>query len=242
VKAKTCQAILFLLVSAFFCGAAHAEGVDKPFRYDSFTMDGSLHRFDRETGVLEKLQHTPDGLVWVPVEVRVSMKAPEKKPSEAKVAIPAPPKANSENATIGEKKKGGIRIFDPNDQDITDIVTDFDRRASIADISAYERKTSLSHTVQIGDRITGNILVRNLGDRRLEKLELTLVVPVIGTDKPEMHRFLFIDKREGYVSPPQPSSTGKDAEALLQKVDLPCPAGGVKGSPELRITHIKFAE
>ena len=211
-------------------------------------MNGVLHRFDRKSGALEKLQPGAEGLIWVSVDVRVTDKAPAKKvtaENQPKISTPTPPyppRTNSENAQIGDKKSSAPRIFDDKDQDITDLVTDFDRRSSIPDIAAYEKKTSLSHTVQIGERITGNILVRNLGDRRLKALELTMLVPVIGRDKPEEHRFLFLDSKQGYISPPQPSATGKDAEALLQKVDLPCPAGGVKGSPELRITHIKFAE
>jgi hypothetical protein len=246
VKAtKTCQAVL-LIVSSLICASAFAEGVDEPNRYDSFTINGVLHRFDRKTGALEKLQVGADGASWARVEVRVTDKAPSVKATaenQPKLTTPPyPPKANSENAQIGEKKSSAPRIFDDKDQDITDVVTEFDRRTSIPDISAYEKKTSLSHTVQIGERITGNILVRNLGERKLKALELTMFVPVIGREKPEEHRFLFLDGKTGYISPPQPSATGKDAEALLQKVDLPCPAGGVKGSPELRITHIKFAE
>jgi hypothetical protein len=248
VKAtKTCQAVL-LILSSVICASAYAEGVDEPNRYDSFTISGVLHRFDRKTGALEKLIIGADGVpYWANVTVRYSENAPIKKATPEKVTAEnqpkvTVPKTNSENAQIGEKKSSAPRIFDDKDQDITDLVTEFDRRSSIPDISAYEKKTSLSHTVQIGERITGNILVRNLGDRRLKALELTMFVPVIGREKPEEHRFLFLDSKTGYVSPPQPSATGKEAESLLQKVDLPCPAGGVKGSPELRITHIKFAE
>ena len=240
---------LFLYSAVLFFSTSilvRAEGVDEALRYDSFTMDGVLHRFDKKTGALEKLAKVESGLAWTKVEVQISSVTP---------AAKSPLSTTSDNAHLNEMGhmqqpsedrivKGtaaSFRFFDEQDNDITDAVTDADRKGSLQAITSYENKLSLSHTVQIGDKITGNILVKNLGDKRLRVLELTMQVPVIGREKHEEHRFLFIDK-VGAVNPPQPGSGGKEACALLQKVDFQSPAGGVKGSPDLRVSYIRFAE
>ena len=59
--------------------------------------------------------------------------------------------------------------------------------------------------------------------------------------RPEEHRFLYLD-RPGQAGPPQPSEGGREGNAVLQKVDLPCPPGGLKCSPVLKVTCLKFAE
>lgn len=231
-------------VTVLFCAPAHAAqggSVDQNNRYDSFMMDGALHRFDRVIGTLQKLSKLPNGaLQWVPVEVQVGDGAP----AQQEVRIP-PPQQKVDNAgpavPPGQpgRRAPTIEIEDDQGNVITDSISPDDRKAAIPLISSYENKVSLSHTVQIGDKITGNILIKNIGDRRLKQLELTMYVPIIGRDKPEEHHFLFLDK-PGSTTPPQPGSGGRDPLALLQKVDIPCPSGGVKGSPELKISFIRF--
>lgn len=238
-------------VTVLFCSSAHAaQGVEQNKRYDSFMMDGALHRLDLITGNVQKLSKLPNGaLQWVPVEVQAAdatvapqdmqRVAPSDLPTATQAKLPAPPYTprTVENASnIGRRAP---TIEDEDGNVISDTISPDDRKASIPLISSYENKVSLSHTVQIGDKITGNILIKNIGDRRLKQLELTMYVPIIGRDKPEEHHFVFLDK-PGSTTPPQPGAGGREPTALLQKVDIPCPSGGVKGSPELKISYIRF--
>jgi len=240
-------------VTVLFCSPAQAgQDVEQDRRYDSFKINGQMHRMDLITGKVQKLSQLPNGaLQWVPVDVQTSdappistpavgSAAPNELPSATQLKLPAPPNTQKfENAANTGRRAPTIEIEDENGNVISDSISPDDRKAAIPLISTYENKVSLSHTVQIGDKITGNILIKNTGDRRLKMLELTMYVPIIGRDKPEEHHFIFIDK-PGSTTPPQPGSNGRDPIALLQKVDIPCPSGGVKGSPELKISFIRF--
>lgn len=241
-----------LLVSAvavtlLFCTSTHAaQGVEQNKRYDSFMMDGALHRLDLITGNVQKLTKLANGaLQWVAVDVQSSDAVaapgsapalPSELPTSVQVKIPAPPYQVQNAANVGRRAP---TIEDEDGNVISDAVTSDDRKACVPLIASYENKVSLSHTVQIGDKITGNILIKNIGDRRIKVLELTMFVPIIGRDKPEEHHFMFKDQ-PGSTTPPQPGSNGRDPTALLQKVDIPCPSGGVKGAPELKISFIRF--
>ena len=220
-----------------------AEGVDEALRYDSFTMDGLIYRLDKKTGNLEKLQKLESGLTWVKVEVQVSNSSPIGPKTSPVSSHTSSNELGQMNQPPKERNScvAPFQLFDEQDNDITDAITDADRKSALAAIAVYEGKLSISHTVKMSDKITGNILLKNLGDKRLRALELTMQVPVIGRDKPEEHRFLFLDK-PGMVNPPQPGSGVKEASALLQKVDIQSPAGGIKGTPELKVTYIKFAD
>jgi len=241
---------LSLLVSAvavtiLFCTSTQAaQGVEKNKRFDSFMMDGALHRLDLITGNVQKLSKLPTGaLQWVSVDVQSSdapastqLIPPSELPTSVQAKLPAPPYQVQNAANTGRRAP---TIEDEDGNVISDVVTSDDRKNCVPLIATYESKVSLSHTVQIGDKITGNILIKNIGDRRIKTLELTMFVPIIGRDKPEEHHFMFKDQ-PGSTTPPQPGSNGRDPVALLQKVDIPCPSGGVKGSPELKISFIRF--
>jgi hypothetical protein len=110
----------------------------------------------------------------------------------------------------------------------------------LPDIASYEKELARSLVLKSDERIVGIIMVTNKGTRKIEKLELTLAVPVIGKEKPDEHRFVFAER--GPVAPPQPGVNGMDGTTLMQKVDLPSPPGGVKGNPDLRVSYIKFRE
>lgn len=233
-----------VVLALFSVTPAHAQGVEENMRYDSFMMDGSLHRFDRRTGNLQKLlRHQNGAYQWIPVEVNVSGQAPAAPAPAPDLRIPAPSQVQ-DNADLNrqpdpKRVRRAPTIEDEDGNVISDTINGDDRKAALPLIASYENKISLSHTVQIGDRITGNILIKNMGDRRIKALELTMMVPIIGRDKPEEHHFVFLDK-PGNTTPPQPGSNGREPSALLQKVDIPCPSGGVKGSPELKISFIRF--
>ncbi len=234
--------LLALLFAAAPWGVpVHAAGVSDEIRYDLFRDEDGRHRFDRLTGDVEKLEKTPDGIMWVKIPVIVSKKAPTS--TVRNIQEPKQPSGDMAHLDEDVKKKQAapIVITDDNDNELPEVVTDADRKNALADIASYENMLATSITVKSDDRITGIITVKNKGERKLRMLEVTMQVPV-GRDKPEEHRFLFLDKAGSLARTPQPMIGGKDSLALLQKVDVPGPAGGVKGSPELKITYIKFAD
>jgi len=217
-------------------------------RYELLKADGENYRFDKKTGEILKIIKTKDGFVGVPQQLIITSRPPVRPASDPATA-PGQVKPGSNNEVMPQfdetqrKKKalGPIEIFDEQGNDITYQVTDADREAASATIIAYQGSISFAQAFKVGDRITGSVLLGNTGDKKLKVLELTLEVPVVGREKPEEHRFLYVD-RPGAVAPPQPAGAGKDANKLLQRIDVPCPAGGVKGSPILKVSYIKFAD
>jgi hypothetical protein len=229
------------------CTTAWAQNdgprVSEDPRYDLFKCDGKVYRFDRQTGEFLEIVMTKEGPVGVAMPMRVVTKAPirAKDPGTQPTIDPTP--SEMEPAILNDSRPKPVKgaapvLLDDQGNDVTDQPTDIDRDGAKGIITAYQGQMSLSQVLDIGDRITGNVLVRNMGDKKLRALELTLMIPVVGREKPDEQRFLFLDK-PGRTAPPQP---GKESMALIQKVDLPCPAGGVKGSPYLKVSYLKFAE
>ncbi|MFH0939000.1 MAG: hypothetical protein V1899_06945 [Planctomycetota bacterium] len=207
--------------------------------YFYWERDGVPFRFDMRTNKAEKLVFTANGFVAIEVPINVS----DQPPTSQKIA-----KSNENKKEIGlavmdntnKKSPNRIRIENAAGQDITDEITDTDRKTALPDIAGYEKELATSLVLKSDDRINGIIMVTNKGARKIEKLELTLAVPINGKEKPEEHRFLFAEK--GPVAPPPPSANGADGATLMQKVDLPSPPGGVKGNPNLKISYIKFCD
>jgi hypothetical protein len=250
--------VLILLVLLVTAGSVRAAGAeeDKTFKYELLNMEGSRYRFNKESGDLEKLVLGNNGVSWVKQSVQgITSQAPTQVKSSASTIvtekrIPETIKTSSgTTATCIPSPNSGprdplepeIRFYDDKNEDITDVITDDTRRASAPTITNYENKLSIAQSFNIADRITGTIMVRNSGDKRLRALELTMSVVVNGKSKPEERHFLFVDKL-GSTPPPQPGGNGKEGMPLLQKVDIATPAGEIKGSPELRITFIQFAD
>jgi hypothetical protein len=243
--------LLLLPLVAASCAWAAAEGEEEnnapqeDIRFDLFKADGEVYRFDRKTGEILKIVKTREGFMAVPQPIKIVTRLAGKTKDGPLPAKIGPHPAEAEMAQFDETQKKGpkapIEIFNEQGEDITFQLTDPERDASKPAIMAYQNSLSLLHTLEFRERISGNVLVRNLGDKKLKALELTLQIPVVGREKPEEHRFLFVDK-PGQAGPPQPASAGREANHLLQKVDLPCPAGGVKGSPVLKVTYLKFAD
>lgn len=213
-------------------------------RYYFEKIEGVLYRFDSVTGKMQKLQRNGVNFTWVDVETAESNTAPRQDNTASRKEERPPKPKDSTLPHLDEKKKrepGQIKLFNADDEEITDVVTDEDRKRGAGDVATYEPHMSISHTLKTDDKIEGTLLIRNLGQKRLRVLELTMVLQVIGRDKPEEHRFVFVDQ-PGRTGPPQPGANGKDPLVLLQKVSIPCPAGGVKGQPELRMTYIRYTE
>ena len=233
-------ALLFVAVPSW---SAEDDATD--VRYELIKNGKELLRFDKTTGELSRMERNEDGTIsWVLVPVR-GTKLIAAKPKELK---PAPTIAPDEAATVQRTeethKKGNPapQLFTEDGQDLSEVITDYDRRAAVSSIAGYEKNLSVCHTVQIGDRIAGTFLIKNKGEKKLKMLELTMMIPVVGAEKPEIHRFLFVDKPGSTNAPPQPAPAGKEPEALMQKVDIPCPAGHAKGSADLKVTFVKFAD
>jgi hypothetical protein len=219
-------------------GRAKAESPPEKIRFDFFEDEFGRFRFDRSTGDVQKMVRAKNGIVWESVSAEVSEKSPT-----------AAAKAKSDDvksmATISEpaikdrkKDKSPIVLLDKDGKDLTYVVSDDMRAAAVPEIAGYEKDMAVMLAVTSDDTISGVMTLRNRGERRIEVLEVTMFVPVNGKELPDQHHFLFVDSRD--PRPPQPGA-GKDGLPLLQKVSLPCPAGGVKGNPELKITYIKFA-
>jgi hypothetical protein len=243
--------VLCLIASASLCRDAAAEStVEETMRYEIFTAEGSRFRFDKKTGDLFKLEFHNAIPMWVKQDVRYAeagATAASTQQPAAKSSGDTQPAAKSNVdstcvAPTGHATPTGpvIQIFDDENNDVTPLVSDGDRKNATAVIAGYENKLSILQTVKVGDKIEGTIMVRNSGEKRLRLLELTLSLNVNGKEKPEEHRLLFVEKK-GNVSPPQPSTKGADGAALM-RVNIPCPAGGVKGSPELKLTYLQFAD
>ena len=237
---------LLLALSAVALAAAEGDEPSDPrqedIRFDLFKADGEVYRFDRKTGEILKIVKTKDGFMAERQSIRIVGKLPPKGKPEA----PRPVNETDETETAQpdsrpKKAAATIEFFDDQGNDITYQITDQEREASKAAIQTYREGLSLSHTLQMGERITGGILVRNIGGKKLKALELLLQVPTVGRDKPEEHRFLYVD-RPGQPGPPQPATAGNDGNYVLQKVDLPCPPGGLNGSPDLKVSYLKFAD
>ncbi|HYG75892.1 MAG TPA: hypothetical protein VEK08_12890 [Planctomycetota bacterium] len=239
--------LVVLFAGAALAGGSVAAEDDKADenRYELIKDGKNPLRFDKQTGELYRLERDENGnLLWVKVNARVS-NAPATK---ARVPSPTAPEIQIEDSAHNQpepkpkRKTSAPEIFDPEGNNLADLITDFDRRQSEPAILTYEKYLSVCNAVQIGDRISGTFLIKNKGDRKIKTLELTMFVPVIGREKPEEHRFLFTDKPGSSNPPPQPGLNGREPEALLQKVDIACPAGHTRGSADLKVTFIKFVE
>jgi len=230
--------------------AAAESTVEETMRYEIFTAEGSRFRFDKKTGDLFRLEFHNGIPMWVKQDVRYAeagATAQTQPAAKTSSDTQAAAKINNDSpihtvSDTGHATPAGpaIQIFDEDNNDVTALVSDADRKNATAIIAGYENKLSILQTVKVGDKVEGTIMVRNSGEKRLRLLELTLVLNVNGKEKPEEHRLLFVEKK-GNVSPPQPSTKGADGAALM-RVNIPCPAGGVKGSPELKLTYLQFAD
>jgi hypothetical protein len=207
--------------------------------YKFIEHDDAMYRIHKITGKVERMSISKAGVVvWT--EVQQSNQPPtEQKRTDPNTQLVAKPNEVA-NAQIGEPKKPfKPDIEGENGEKLPEIIGDSDRKAALADIASYEKDLSANAVVISGERLTGQIFVRNKGARKIKKLEVTLLVPV-NKDKPEEHHFLY-SEGAGDMNPPQPANTGGDSLSfLVQKVDLLCPAGGVKGNCEVKVTYIKF--
>lgn len=233
--------LLVVLVTSFLPCCISAEDPDNGDVVFEFFKNGKeFLRMNKKTGKVERMITNEDGTIsWGEMKVREGNGAVASKPK------PAPTIQQDESAAPGpkvdiKKKLAPADLEDDQGRKLEDLITDYDRRTAAAAIASYEKSLSVCHSVQIGDRIAGTILMRNKGDKKLKVLELTMYVPVVGREKPEEHRFLFVDKPGSSSLPPQPSAGGAEPEALTQKVDIPCPAGHARGSADLKITYLKF--
>ena len=109
-------------------------------------------------------------------------------------------------------------------------LTDELRKSAAPDIAAYGGKIVISHTLEIGQRIEGTLLLRNEGDKHLVKMELTIVIPIKDQEKPFEQRLVFSEKEWSYT----------DVPVLLHRIDMPAPTENAE--PEFRITYLQFAK
>ncbi|HYF51010.1 MAG TPA: hypothetical protein VEJ63_16475 [Planctomycetota bacterium] len=234
--------ILGCALAALLCACARAE-TPADIRYELFRDENGRYRFDRFTGKLEKMSITPEGVVYTEMPVLVSKKSPAGTRKPAAMEVEAEPEPRQkEMATINPgRRPGKIDFEDEKGNKLSEDITDEDRKSAIADIARYEKDLAIMQTLKSGDRIAGAIVVRNKGDRSIQKLEVTLYVPVVGKDRPEEYRFLFVDNgAEG--APLQPLGTTGESRSWLQPVDVASPAGNVKGNLDVKLTYIKFYE
>ena len=135
-------------------------------RWDIFKDGKDRLKFDKQSGDMYRLERDDSSaLVWVKVTVRVTTVASTKPKSAAPVIQPD---ENAQASTTEEKpkrpKSAAPEIFDTEGNNITDVITDFDRRQSAPAIVAYEKNLSVCNAVQIGDRIPSANLTRATDD------------------------------------------------------------------------------
>jgi hypothetical protein len=241
---KAAPFLCLCLAAIVLAPRLHAETPADEVRYDIFKYEDGRYRFDRMTGKLEKMIITPEGVMYVEQPVVVSKKSASgtvarKTAPDADLA-PAVNHTDNTVSQIGEvKKPARIQLYDENDKKLSEDVTDEDRKASLPDIARYEKDLAVMQNLKLSDRINGAIVVRNKGDRRIQKLEMTLVVPV--QDKaPAEYRFLYVDS--GAPDAPLQPVAGNQSISWFQKVDLDSPAGNTKGNLDVKVTYIKFYE
>jgi hypothetical protein len=231
--------ILALIAASIAAPNVAAEGaaVEESLRYELFTSNGARYRFDKKTSELDKLEFVNGMPTWVRQAVNCA----------GSDAVATKPSLTDQSSTQATGNKNQAQVTESHaapmaapifiDDDGHEMISDADRRSAKAAIDGYESKLSILQTVKVGDRIEGTIMVRNSGDKKVRVMELTLLLNVNGGDKPEEHRLVFSADRKN--PPPQPSAKGADGAALM-RVNIPCPAGGVKGSPELKLTYLQF--
>jgi len=231
-----------LIATTLACAGARAE-TPAEIRYDYVKHEQGSFRFDRITGRLEKVTITPDGVMYSEVPVLVSKKSPagQRKPVlDVETVAQAPQEIETTVSTIvSGRRPGGIPLEDEQGKPLTEDINDEDRKGAIADIARYERDLAVMQTLKSADRITGAIVVRNKGERMIQKLEVTLYVGVVGKDRPEEYRFLYVDSGAP-DAPLQPLGKTGDSRSWLQPVDVASPAGNTKGNIDVKLTYIKF--
>jgi hypothetical protein len=258
------KVLLLCLTLTSVCGLVSAE----ENRYRSWIDDRNvLHRFDNVSGDIEMLVKPASGpAMWVRCEV-AQAKPAQKVAQQQHVEFPAAPNyvapapmpqpINTSSRNPGAIIDGqtetmatplpdlprrapgaGPKFEDDTGRDISDDVNDADRTLSRMAIAGYDRKLSLINTIRVAnDRITGSIMLENKGERHIKVLELTMFVRTVGKDGVLPHaRFLYSPKTN--LKPPQPG----DPISVMQKVDLPQPTGVISGSPEIKVTYIKFED
>ncbi len=115
-------------------------------------------------------------------------------------------------------------------------ITDELRKSAAAAIAAYGKEIVISHTLEIGQRIEGTVLLRNNGDKHVVKLELTLVIPIKDQEEPFEQRLVFSEKDWNFPI----LTTEKDVPVVLRRIDMPSPT--LNAEPEFRITYLQFAQ
>ncbi len=245
------------------CGAAE--------NFYSYHEDGILYRVDNNTGEIHKLVKPLTGTpMWVKCEVRepvrTQQRQPQPLPSAPQIApfYPAPvaqqvPCVRPQPATIIDvgtmptlssdpvapkhlvSTRRQIEVFDQNDKDITNVIDDAERAKCRPEINAYDA-LHVSHTLKTsGDRIKGIVSIENKGNRKIEILELTLSVRVMGKEKAVEHHFILGDNKPGSKNPPLPSFGGSSL-SIMQAVDVPMPGGVLNGMPDVKVTFIRFEQ
>lgn len=216
------------------------DGNDTPpdARYRVETNKFGTFRFDLVTGKLEKVTFTQDGVVIseVPVQRSNQPAGGATASAQRKPAIEVDEPREKTNTGSAATLSGPRRPVAPLIEGGEDI-TDEDRKAAIPDIARYEKDLSIMQLIRSGgDRITGAITVANNGGKNIQKLEITLYVPV-AEKQPQEYHFLYVDNGEANA-PLQP--IGGKALSWLQPVDVASPPGSTKGNLDVKVTYIKF--
>jgi len=177
-----------------------------------------------------------------PIAIQRSAPAPMVKSQAASLIEPDDLMASGDIIPSPKPAPSGVRqiqVYDEFNNNITNVLDDSARSACRATINGYDA-LRLSHTLKTsGDSISGIVIIENKGNRKIAKLELTLVVRVVGKEKAIEHkRFLFSDSGDG-DRPPVPSF-GSSGMSVMKKIDVPTPSGVISGMPEVRVTYLAF--
>jgi hypothetical protein len=121
-------------------------------------------------------------------------------------------------------------------------ISDAQRRQGEAQLRSYLNKLEVSAMLGVrGTDVTGQLGVRNNGNRPIEILELTIYIPTGSGATFKEERVLYLD-RPGHPYPPQPSTNGEPPPMEYWRVETPAPGGGGNTPIKVIPTYIKFAD
>jgi len=239
-----------LALSLVFCAAnARAEqGTEK--RFEIQHINGKVFIFDTYTGKLTPVSSdTPapidnaEGESVQSANPQVAQELPRSEPvrkqSGSVITKPKQPELVAQKPSI--ELDGDEVPVKPTQvaNNVGSGITQKDREEAAGDISAYFNYLSTSMIVKQGnDGVTGNILIYNNGLRKIDTMEIALLVPM-GEDY-KTFRYVLQDGTKDAPPQPKPKNSSVSFPTYVKVNEASVPNG--TGKCDVKITYIKFSK